>query len=119
MLSWVVTSRPHPRLATLFRHVTKSRSPQVLLDSALTNGDAGNSFRIRSYGNCRVFLGLLAVPANAFWPISFPFTLLRTLLRLRKAQPLSFQANPNSFAKTPGGGVFCIPNEDQNERSRD
>src|SRR5712691_8275461 len=33
------------------------------------------------------------------------FILFRTLLRSPKTQLFSFQAIPNSFAKTPGGGV--------------
>jgi hypothetical protein len=43
---------------------------------------------------------------------SFPFTLFHTLLHLRKSQLLSFQAIPNSFAKTPGVGGD--PNKPQN-----
>jgi hypothetical protein len=39
-----------------------------------------------------------------FRPIPFLFTLLRTLLRSPKTQPLCFQSIPNSFHKTPGGG---------------
>src|SRR5437660_12229906 len=39
---------------------------------------------------------------HSFQPISFTFRLLRTLLHPRKIQVFSFQANPNSFAKTPG-----------------
>jgi hypothetical protein len=35
----------------------------------------------------------------------FRITLLRTLWLVRKYQLLCFQANPNSFAKTPGVGV--------------
>jgi hypothetical protein len=41
------------------------------------------------------------------WPLSFNsclFTLLRTLLRLQKTQPVSFQATPNSLQKTTRGG---------------
>ena len=38
--------------------------------------------------------------------ISFPFILFQTLLHCLKSQLLSFQAIPNSFAKTPGvGGI--------------
>lgn len=37
-------------------------------------------------------------------PISFCFTLLRTLLRPQKTQLISFQAIPNSFGKIPGYG---------------
>src|SRR5689334_9955802 len=35
----------------------------------------------------------------------FCFTLLQTLLHFPETQPFCFQAIPNSFAKTPGGGV--------------
>jgi len=54
MLAWVVIFSSHSRRATLCRHVTKIPSPQLLLFPGLTNGDACNSFRIRSYANCRV-----------------------------------------------------------------
>jgi hypothetical protein len=36
------------------RHVTKNSSPQLFTFRALTNRDARNSFRFRSYENCRV-----------------------------------------------------------------
>src|SRR6266478_757993 len=36
------------------RHVTKNLSPQLLWNLHLQNGDARNSFRIRSYQNTRV-----------------------------------------------------------------
>jgi hypothetical protein len=53
-LLWFVTFSFYPRRATQCRHVTKIPSPQLLLFSSLTNRDARNSFRIRSYTNCRV-----------------------------------------------------------------
>src|SRR5712691_3491008 len=41
--------------------------------------------------------------------ISFLFTFFHTLLHSSKSQPFCFQANPNSFAKTPvGGGVRIL-----------
>jgi hypothetical protein len=45
------------------------------------------------------------IPTTFFPFIPFVFTFLRTLLRSQKTQLLSFQAIPNSFAKTPGGGI--------------
>src|ERR1700682_1083672 len=54
MIASVVNFWLHPRLGTLFRHVTKIPSPQVLVNSPLTNCDARNRFRIRSHENCRV-----------------------------------------------------------------
>src|SRR5260370_22449221 len=44
----------HPRRAPQCRHVTKIPSPQLLLFPPLANRDARNSFRFRSYANCRV-----------------------------------------------------------------
>src|SRR5260370_7604600 len=44
----------HPRVAPQCRHVTKIPSPQLLLFPPLANRDARNSFRFRSYANCRV-----------------------------------------------------------------
>ncbi len=54
MLAWVVIYRRHLRQSPQCRHVTKIPSPQLLLFPALTNRDARNPFRIRSYANCRV-----------------------------------------------------------------
>jgi hypothetical protein len=56
MLSWFVTFSLDPPRAPQCRHVTKIPSPQLLLFPPLTNCDARNSFRIRSYTNCRVTL---------------------------------------------------------------
>jgi hypothetical protein len=55
------------RRTTQCRHVTKILSPQPLLFPALTNCDARNSFRFRSYENCRG-----AYPSNQIFSIS-PF----------------------------------------------
>jgi len=57
VLSWVVSSRLHPYRAALpcrFRHRDEKPITVSPLDSALTDCDARNSFRIRSYENCRV-----------------------------------------------------------------
>src|SRR6266436_6569156 len=50
-----LTSSPYILTSPPFcRHVTKIPSLQLLLFRAFTNCDARNSFRIRSYENCRV-----------------------------------------------------------------
>src|SRR5713226_3946926 len=54
MLPCAVNYRRETRCAFQFRHVTKPPATASPLQSALTNGDACNSFRIRSYANCRV-----------------------------------------------------------------
>jgi hypothetical protein len=54
MVAWVVMFSIDPRRATQCRHVTKIPSPQLLAFPALTDRDACNSFRIRSYEKCRV-----------------------------------------------------------------
>jgi hypothetical protein len=115
MVAWVVMFSIDPRRATQCRHVTKIPSPQLLLFPALTNCDARNPFRIRSYEKCRV-----ACQRFPFWnsapsarssnaapatPNLCLFTLFQTLFRSSKTQLVSFQAIPNSFAKTPGVGV--------------
>src|SRR5712664_3133606 len=51
-------------------------------------------------------------PANlptSHRPIPFLFTLLRTLLHLRKTQLLCFQMFPHSLPKTTRGGGCCLP----------
>jgi hypothetical protein len=48
-------------------------------------------------------------PLNVQRSISFLLTLFRTLLHFRKTQLVSFQAIPNSFAKTPGGVGALLP----------
>ena len=56
MVAWVVIFSFHPRRPTHCRHVTKIPSLQLLLFPPLTNRDARNSFRFRSYAKCRVSL---------------------------------------------------------------
>src|SRR6267378_1494800 len=107
------------------RHVTKSRSPQVLLDSALTNGDARNSFRIRSYENWRVSLDPLNIPTLK--PFNLPtFTDLSLFLSHSCALFCTHQ-NLNSFVfmrfrtlcqKPPRVGYPAFRREDQNEPSK-
>jgi len=64
------------------RHVTKNLSPQLLWNLHLQNGDARNSFRIRSYQKCRVSLALsflFSLFAPRVFHISFPIMRFRTL----------------------------------------
>ncbi len=64
------------------RHVTKNLSPQLLWNLHLQNGDARNSFRIRSYQKCRVSLALsflFSLLAPRVFHISFPIMRFRTL----------------------------------------
>src|SRR5260370_30359136 len=139
MLAWVVMFRLPARLATQFRHVTKNPSPQLLVDPPLTNCDARNPFRIRFYENCRVSPGPLNIPTfkcafcipdastgpanrQRFWPISFPFTLLRTLLHffalIKNSTPV-FSSDSALFAKNhPGWGYPDAFHEDQNDPSK-
>jgi hypothetical protein len=116
MVAWVVIFRLPARLATQFRHVTKYPSPQVLVDPPLTNCDAPNSFRIRSYENCRV--SLVLSPHYSLSPnlyplysdiLPHPFALFYTFLHSRKTQLLSFHAIPHSFTKTRGCGARHSP----------
>src|SRR6266403_1103655 len=53
LISVVIFSR-HPRRSTLFRHRDEKPVTASPLESAFTNCDARNSFRIRFYENCRV-----------------------------------------------------------------
>src|SRR6267378_5202919 len=90
MLAWVVIFRPPAYLATLFRHVTKNPSPQVLVNLPLANCDARNPFRIRSYENCRVALDPRNIP-----------TCQRILTYL-----FSFHTLAHSFAHTKNSSLF-------------
>lgn len=129
MVSWVVNSRLHRRLATLFRHVTKYRSPQVLVDSALTNGDARNSFRIRCYENCRVSLRLLNIqsfkPSSlpTFFDLSLLFShtsaLFFRLLRTTAPASLFFLRLTHSLPSQRGGLPRHSFSGEQNEPSKD
>src|SRR5260370_10170537 len=54
----------------------------------------------------RCFLSAPLCAMHANWQVMCcVFCSLRTLLRSRKAQPVSFQAIPHSLQKTTGGGV--------------
>src|SRR6266403_2787839 len=55
MIALVVISSNVPRQAAQYRHVTKIPPPQLLSFPTLANRDVRNSFRFRSYENCRVW----------------------------------------------------------------
>jgi hypothetical protein len=80
VLSWGVINRQHPRQAPQHRHLTKIPSPQLLYFQHLQNRDACNSFRFRSYENCRVSIGFSCFFSPEMFHISFAFKSLRTLL---------------------------------------
>ena len=86
MLAWVVIFSSHSRRATLCRHVTKIPSPQLLLFLRLTNRDARNFFRIRSYANCRVtsFKPNIFLPPIPAHTLAFPFlsSIFRTFFQV-------------------------------------
>jgi hypothetical protein len=111
MVAWVVNSRLHPRLSTPFRHVTKHASPQVLLTCALTNRDARNSFRIRSYENCRVSLPPQNVKPSicrCFLTYLLPLHALANSFALNKNSTHFFSSKSELFCKNTGGwGVPC------------
>ena len=54
LTSFVIVSR-HPRRSIPFRHCDEKQVAASPLDSAFTNCDARNSFRIRFCENCRVY----------------------------------------------------------------
>ena len=98
MLVYVVNRRQPPRLprcAPHLRHCDEKHAAVNPLECALTNRDACNPFRFRSYANCRVSLGCMAsflkLYFNSYQPSSFlsppsaefffyAFNALRTLL---------------------------------------
>ena len=82
MLSWVVKSR------SPLRRARKSHALRVLHRSARLARPCFTIFHFH-------------FPFSAY-PISFPFTFLRTLLRAPKTQLFYFQSLPHSLPKTPG-----------------
>jgi hypothetical protein len=120
-------SRALPRLL-LFNVPTckPSNIPTFAFPYTLPSSVSRNSFICHSYENCRGVYqqfpfwnpsqGMEVVPlldlrtfrhsnvSPCFRPIPFLFKFFRSLLHLRKTQPFSFQAIPNSFQKTTGGG---------------
>src|SRR5713101_373920 len=72
----VIVSR-HPRPATPYRHRDEKPLFQSSLESAVTNGDACNSFRMRFYQNCRV-----AYPSPFILVSRLTFTGKKTNLQL-------------------------------------
>ncbi len=119
----MIVSR-RPRRSTPFRHVTKNPSLQLLYFPHLQNRDACNSFRIRSYENCRVSVGPLNIstlkPAMVFFGLSLFLShscaLFCTFLHSSKTQLFSSQAIPHSFTKTREWRTPRLL-EDQNEPS--
>src|SRR5260370_27968681 len=61
----VVVSRYIRSPAASLRHVTKNPSPQLLYFPHLQDRDARNSFRFRSYENCRGSLAFSSRPLDA------------------------------------------------------
>jgi hypothetical protein len=104
-----VNSRLRTRLATLFRHRMKYRSPQVLPYPPLINRDVGNSLKIRSYANCRASLGSPNIPTlkppnpSAFFDLSLLLSnscaLFCAFLQPSKTQPFCFHVIPHSASK--------------------
>src|SRR5271169_1771707 len=98
----------------------KIPSPQVLMRPALTNRDARNSLRIRSYAKCRVSLWhfhfgthpLLSPPSIS--PSPFFSNLYGHTCRTATGQPLCNQFVTHSFHPHGGGtpSLFHrVPNE--------
>jgi hypothetical protein len=84
MLAWVVIFSTDSRRLTHCRHVTKIPSPQLLLFPELTNRDACNLFRIRSYANCRVVCPLVLFSSifRTLFQVPYPVSpLLATLAK--------------------------------------
>ena len=91
MLAWVAIFSTDSRRVTQCRHATKIPSPQLLLFPALTDRDACNSCRIRSYENCRVSTEYPIYPPTllfssaafgTFFQVPYPVTpLLATLTK--------------------------------------
>src|SRR6266849_3082137 len=128
MPAWVVIYRRHHRKAAPYRHVTKNTSPQLLLFLTLTNCDACNPFRIRSYENCRVtsfkpnifLFPSISVPTLAllfltpifriFFQVPYPAPpLLASLMRL---------LHPERFYGTKTAGVCTNNSHSGSPRSR-
>ncbi len=121
MPAWVVIYRRHHRKAAPYRHVTKNTSPQLLLFLTLTNCDACNPFRIRSYENCRVTsfkpnIFLFPRPAadapifRIFFQVPYPAPpLLASLMRL---------LHPERFYGTKTAGVCTNNSHSGSPRSR-
>jgi hypothetical protein len=103
----------HSRRATLCRHVTKIPSPQLLLFPGLTNGDACNSFRIRSYANCRVtsFKPNIFLPPIPAHTLAFPFlsSIFRTFFQV------PYPVSPLLATLTKSAGV-CTNNSHSGTR---
>jgi hypothetical protein len=117
MLAWVVDFRLHSRLATLFRHVTKYPSPQVLPYPPLTDRDARKSSRICSYENCRVSLPpqtLKPSICQCFLAYLLPLHALANSFALIKNSTLFFSSKSELFCKnTRGWGTPAFLKEDQ------
>jgi len=98
-LSYTQITRETPRIPSLVFNSLRTLSFSVSCKSCVCH----------SYENCRVYTNNSQVGTNLS-PLAtgfkfFLFISFRTLLRSPKTQLVSFQAIPDSFAKTPGVGV--------------
>ena len=120
MLAWVAIFSTDSRRVTQCRHGTKIPSPQLLLFPALTDRDACNSCRIRSYENCRVSTQypiypptlLFSSPAfRTFFQVPYPVTPL--LATLTKTAGGVYQQFPlwNSFPYESGNSLSFTPSD--------
>jgi hypothetical protein len=107
MLAWVVIFSIDSRRPTHCRHVTKIPSPQLLLFPALTNRDACNPFRIRSYANCRVAYALVLRSSilRTFFQVPYPATPLFATL----TQTAGVCTNNSHSGTHPAAGQVCLP----------
>jgi hypothetical protein len=113
-----VISRLQPRRSLPladFRHVTKKPSPQALYNPRLTNCDACNSFRIRSYENCRVSMRSpdFSNVNSSTWPQVLTYPLFFHTLAHSFALPINstllFSSSSALFAKNDPGWGYLSP----------
>ncbi len=88
--SYALFHFPYPASPLLATRLSRAQTTDTKTTGVHTNSS--------QFGTCNSRL-----PA-----ISFLFTFFNTLLHSPKSQPFCFQANPNSFAKTPGWGVGSL-----------
>jgi hypothetical protein len=88
---------PTPVVSTAYGHPSTTAAPQLLCNQSVTHAFCLD-------GGCTPSGSPRPIPYS-LCPISFPITLLSTLLHSAKSQLHCFQSIPHSLPKTPGGGV--------------
>lgn len=119
MVTLVVKLSRHPRRPGLLRHRDERSVTASPFESALTNRDASNLFRMFIYGNCRVSLAscaLLSLFASRVFHNSFPIINLHTFSQKCRASPAPAPQFLKCYFNSAHLGSPCSPRASREPR---